>query len=138
MKILAIVDRHGLPLSVSTPAANHHEVRLVQLSFDFYRIEAKPENLMGDRAYDSDKLDAPLEAGRHRDDRPASLGNRTLRKTQDGRRLRRYARRRNRGTLLRLDSMATSAPGSLGVLRRELPQLRSARLHGHPTQATLR
>src|SRR6478609_5846870 len=49
--------RHGLPLSVSTHAANHHEVRLVQLCFDFYRIEAKPENLIGDRAYDSDPLD---------------------------------------------------------------------------------
>ena|SRR5262249_14098350 len=46
MKIMAIVDRHGLPLSVSTHAANHHEVRLVQLCFDFYMIEAKPENLM--------------------------------------------------------------------------------------------
>jgi hypothetical protein len=57
VKILAIVDRHGLPLSVSTHAANHHEVTLVQLSFDFfYMIEAKPENLIGDRAYDSDKL----------------------------------------------------------------------------------
>src|SRR5580700_10313614 len=44
MKIMAIVDRHGLPLSVSTHAANHHEVRLVQLCFDFYMIEAKPEN----------------------------------------------------------------------------------------------
>src|SRR5262249_42354750 len=35
MKIMAIVDRHGLPLSVSTNAANHREVRLVQLCFDF-------------------------------------------------------------------------------------------------------
>src|SRR5256714_6715802 len=69
MKIMAIVDRHGLPLSVSTHAANHHEVRLVQLWFDFYMIEAKPENLIGDRAYDSDPLDADL---RHRDDRAAS------------------------------------------------------------------
>ena len=40
-----------LPLSVSTHAANHHEVRLVQLCFDFHTsIEAKPENLIGDRA----------------------------------------------------------------------------------------
>jgi hypothetical protein len=60
MKIVAIVDRHGLPLSVSTHAANHHEVRLVQLCFDFYMIEAKPENLIGDRAYDSDPLDDEL------------------------------------------------------------------------------
>jgi putative transposase len=42
MNIMAIVDRHGLPLSVSTHAANHREVRLVQLCFDFYMIEAKP------------------------------------------------------------------------------------------------
>jgi len=33
---------------------------LVQLCFDFYMIEAKPENLIGDRAYDSDPLDNDL------------------------------------------------------------------------------
>jgi hypothetical protein len=60
---MAIVDRHGLPLSVSTHAANHHEVSLVQLCFDFYMIEAKPENLIGDRAYDSDPLDQELHNG---------------------------------------------------------------------------
>jgi len=91
VKILAIVDRHGLPLSVSTHAANHHEVTLVQLSFDFYMIEAKPQNLVGDKAYDSDALDEKLRKvgvemiAPHRN-------NRKL-KTQDGRRLRRYARR---------------------------------------------
>jgi hypothetical protein len=47
MKTLAIVDRHGLPLSVSTHAATHHEVTLVQLSFDFYMLEAKPEHSLG-------------------------------------------------------------------------------------------
>ena len=91
VKILAIVDRHGLPLSVSTHAANHHEVTLVQLSFEFYMIEAKPQNLIGDKAYDSDALDEQLKQqgvemiAPHR-------SNRTL-KTQDGRRLRRYERR---------------------------------------------
>jgi hypothetical protein len=45
-----------------THAANHHEVRLVQLCFDFYMIEAKPENLVGDRAYDSDALDEDLRS----------------------------------------------------------------------------
>jgi hypothetical protein len=33
LKIMAIVERHGLPLSVTTHAANHHEVRLVPLCF---------------------------------------------------------------------------------------------------------
>ena len=92
VKIMAIVDRHGLPLAVSTHAANHHEVTLVQLSFDFYMIEAKPENLIGDRAYDSDKLDDEL-----RNDGIEMISphraNRKKRKTQDGRRLRRYERR---------------------------------------------
>ena len=92
MKIMAIVDRHGLPLSVSTHAANHHEVRLVQLCFDFYMIEAKPGTLIGDRAYDSDPLDDELRkdgiemVAPHR-------SNRRKRATQDGRRIRRYARR---------------------------------------------
>ena len=44
VKIMGIVDRNGLPLAVSTHAANHHEVTLVQLTFEFYMIEAKPEN----------------------------------------------------------------------------------------------
>jgi len=50
VKILGIVDRNGLPLSVSAHAANRYEATLAQLSFDFYMIEAKPENLIGDRA----------------------------------------------------------------------------------------
>src|SRR5262249_22955977 len=89
---LVDLDRHGLPLSVSTHAANHHEVRLVQLRFDFYMIEAKPENLIGDRAYDSDPLDAELRndgiemIAPHR-------GNRNKPPTQDRRRLSRYMRR---------------------------------------------
>lgn len=79
LKIMAIVDRHGLPLSVRTHAANHHEVRLVQLCFDCYMIEAKPENLIGDRAYDSDALDEELRSqgiemiAPHRSNRVRSL-----------------------------------------------------------------
>lgn len=92
VKIMGIVDRHGLPLSVSTHAANHHEVTLVQLSFDFYMIEAKPETLIGDRAYDSDKLDEEL-AKDGVDMIAPHRSNRKKRKTQDGRSLRRYQRR---------------------------------------------
>ena len=92
VKIVGIVDREGLPLSVSTHAANHHEVTLVQLSFDFYIIEATPEHLIGDKAHDNDGFDAELGAesvemiASHRK-------NRTRTKTQDGRRLRWYVRR---------------------------------------------
>lgn len=92
VKIMAIVDRHGLPLAVSTHAANHHEVTLVQLSFDFYMIEAKPENLIGDRAYDSDPLDRQLREQGIEMIAPHK-SNRVAKRTQDGRRLRRYERR---------------------------------------------
>ena len=92
LKIMAIVDRHGLPLSVSTHAANHHEVRLVQLCFDFYMIEAKPESLIGDRAYDSDPLDNDLRKDGIEMIAP-HRSNRRKCATQDGRQLRRYARR---------------------------------------------
>src|SRR5262245_1926183 len=92
MKIMAIVDRHGLPLSVSTHAANHHEVRLVQLCFDFYMIEAKPENLIGDRAYDSDPLDEELRKDGIEMIAP-HRSNRSKPPTQDRRRLSRYMRR---------------------------------------------
>src|SRR6187397_1016147 len=90
--IKAIVDCHGLPLSVSTHAANHHEVRLVQLCFDFYMIEAKPENLIGDRAYDSDPLDAELRKDGIEMIAPHRC-NRSKPPTQDRRRLSRYMRR---------------------------------------------
>src|SRR5262245_22911598 len=73
-------------------AANHHEVRLVQLCFDFYMIEAKPENLIGDRAYDSDPLDAELRKDGVEMIAPHRC-NRSKPPTQDRRRLSRYMRR---------------------------------------------
>ena len=137
LKIMAIVDRHGLPLSVSTHAANHHEVRLVQLCFDFYMIEAKPENLIGDRAYDSDPLDEELRRdgiemiAPHRSNRMQAAHARSapataIRKALGGR------------ALLRLDPMAASHPRPMGVLPTKLPRLRPTRLLVNPLQAILR
>lgn len=92
LKIMAIVDRNGLPLAAARHAANHHEVTLVQLTFDFYMVEAKPEHLIGDRAYDSDPLDEELRRDGIELIAPHRRG-RTKRRTQDGRALRRYERR---------------------------------------------
>jgi hypothetical protein len=136
LKIMAIVDRHGLPLSVSTHAANHHEVRLIQLCFDFYMIEAKPENLIGDRAYDCDPLDEEL----HRDGIEMitpHLSNRSKPATQDGRRLRRYASD-GWSNVLRMASMAAPDPRPMGILPAEFARLRPTRLLGYPLQAILR
>ncbi len=92
VKIMGIVDRNGLPIAVTTHAANHHEVTLVQLTFDFYMIEAKPEKLIGDKAYDSDILDATLAEDGIEMIAP-HRGNWVKDKTQDGRKLRPYIRR---------------------------------------------
>jgi transposase len=92
VKTMTTVDRHGLPLAGSTYAVNHHEVTLVYLSFDFYMMEAKPDNLIGDRAYDSDKLDEELRRDGIEMIWPHRSGRRKL-KTQEGRRLRCYERR---------------------------------------------
>ena len=127
MKIMAILDRHGLPLSVSTHAANHHEVRLVQLCFDFYMIEAKPENLIGDRAYDSDPLDEKLRNDGIEMIAPHAFQSQQAAHARSATAKPLHAALAGRA-LLRLDTMATSHPRPLGVSRSELPRFCPARL----------
>jgi hypothetical protein len=90
---MGIDDRNGLPIAVTTHAANHHEVTLVQLTFDFYMIEAKPEKLIGDKAYDSDILDAELADEGIEMIAPHRHNRLEKNKSQDGRKLRPYKRR---------------------------------------------
>jgi transposase len=91
-KIMAIADCSGLPLSVHVESASPHEVTLVQPTLQARFVEAAPQRLIGDKAYDSDPLDEALKEqgieliAPHR-------RNRTKPKTQDGRKLRRYKRR---------------------------------------------
>ena len=91
-QLLAVADRTGLPLAVRTESATPHEVTLVAATLEDRLVTALPTRLIGDRAYDSDPLDACLrEVGiamiaPHR-------RNRTKPKTQDGRALRRAKRR---------------------------------------------
>ena len=127
-------DRHGLPLSVSTHAANHHEVRLVQLCFDFYMIEAKPENLIGDRAYDSDPLDEELRNNGIEMIAP-HRSNRSKPPTQDRRRLSRYMRR---WLVERLLAWIQWQRRILVRWEYHLPRLCPARLPRCPLQTILR
>ena len=90
-KLMAVADRHGLPLAVDVASASPAEVRLVRKTLDVRFIEELPERLIGDKAYDSDALAAELaDAGIE-----LIAPNRRNRKvkTQDGRPLRRYRRR---------------------------------------------
>ncbi|MGC1383721.1 MAG: IS5 family transposase [Candidatus Acidiferrales bacterium] len=92
-KIMAISDGHGLPVAVHVASASPHETKLVEPTIERRFLAETPERLIGDRAYDSDPLDAQMRerfgvqlvAPHH----PA----RSRKATQDGRVLRRYRRR---------------------------------------------
>ena len=57
---MAVADRHGLPVSVSAESATPHEVKLAESTLRQMVIPEAPQNLIGDNAYDSDKLDTRL------------------------------------------------------------------------------
>jgi hypothetical protein len=59
-KLMMVADSSGLPLAVSMASASPHEVTLVQQTLESRFVEEKPKRLIGDRAYDSDPLDAEL------------------------------------------------------------------------------
>lgn len=93
VNIMVLVDARGLPVAVDCASATQRESRLVQDLFAFMLTSETPERVIGDKAYDSDKLDdAPARQGTdpispHRSNRkPENV-------TQDGRYLRRYRRR---------------------------------------------
>jgi len=73
-------------------SASPHEVTLVRETLDGSFVSEKPERLIGDRAYDSDQLDAELGAQGIEMIAPHRRGRKKP-KTQDGRKLRRYQRR---------------------------------------------
>lgn len=91
-KLMAIADAAGLPVAVHTDSARPHEVTLVEATVDEAVTIGLPERLVGDRAYDSDPLNAKLAV----DDIELIAPHRSNRikpATQDGRKLRRYKRR---------------------------------------------
>jgi len=59
---MIMVDAQGLPVAACTTSANPHESTLVQQFFEFMITKQGPERLIGDKAYDSDKLDDQLES----------------------------------------------------------------------------
>ena len=90
VKIMILVDAKGLPVAVTTSSASPHESRLIQELFGFMLTKKQPTRVIGDKAYDSDPLDAELATHGIEMIAP-NRSNRT--QTQDGRPLRRYRRR---------------------------------------------
>ena len=76
-----------------------HEVKLTETALNGLLISAMPEKLIGDKAYDSDGPDAELLKKHGIEMTAPHRRSRTETKTQDGRKLRRYKRRRKVGRL---------------------------------------
>jgi hypothetical protein len=57
---MAVADRNGLPVSVYVESATPHEVTLAVPTLLQMVVPDAPRNLIGDNAYDSDRLDAEL------------------------------------------------------------------------------
>ena len=91
-KIMGIADRHGLPLALRAESASPAEVKLVEQTMEERFVGDVPERLIGDKAYDSDRLDEAMMQKFGTEMIAPNKINRRL-PTQDGRRLRRYVRR---------------------------------------------
>ena len=90
-KIMAVTDGNGLPVAIRTTSASPHEVTLLEETLDDAFLDELAPRLIGDKAYDSDKLDQRLLEERDIELIAPNRANRS--KTQDGRPLRRYKRR---------------------------------------------
>ena len=88
---MAVADRHGLPVAVGIASGQRNEGKLVVETLNARFIDELPEKLIGDRAYDSDPLDAELAAMGVEMIAP-NLSSRKV-QNQDRRKLRRYRRR---------------------------------------------
>jgi transposase len=89
---MAFSDGSSSPLALYTASASPHEVALVEPTLASGFLKEEPKRLVGDKAYDSDPLDETLKE-RGIEMIAPHRNNRKKRKTQDGRKLRRYKRR---------------------------------------------
>ena len=100
-KIMGIADGHGLPLALRTESASPAEVKLVEKTMKERLVADVPERLIGDKAYDSDRLDQKLMEHYGTElIAPNKINRRPP--TQDGRPLRRYQQTLENRTALRL------------------------------------
>jgi len=90
---MAIADTSGLPVAAHVESASPHEIKLVEATIDNGFTRNAPDKLVGDKAYDSDKLDHQLLKERGIEMISPHRKGRKKQRTQDGRKLRRYQRR---------------------------------------------
>ena len=88
---MAVADRGGLPLACWIASGPRHEAKLVSDTLNARFLRALPKRLIGDKAYDSDPLDAELARRRIEMIAPNQVTRAV--QSQDRRKLRRYKRR---------------------------------------------
>ena len=88
---MAVADRNGLPVAAHAASASPGEVKLVRPTLEERFVTEPPQRLIGDKAYDSDRLDEELLEEGIELIAPNRANRRS--RTQDGRPLRRYRRR---------------------------------------------
>lgn len=88
---MAICDRHGLPVAVHVASASPYNPHLVAATLEARFLPDLPTRLIGDRGYDSDRLDDTLMTTYGIEMIAANRRGRA--RTQDDRPLRRARRR---------------------------------------------
>jgi len=90
-KLMALCDNKKRPIALLLEKASRSENKLLPETLDVCSTTQNPERIIGDKAYDDDKLDSSLKE-QGIDMISPNRKNRKKR-TQDGRKLRRYKRR---------------------------------------------
>lgn len=91
---MAVADGTGLPIAINVTSASPHEIALAEETITKCIVtDEYPSRLIGDKAYDSDPLDARLASEYGIELIAPHKSNRRKMETQDGRPLRRYKHR---------------------------------------------
>lgn len=88
---MLVADGEGIPIGITIESASPHEVKLAPDAIKNVQTKQKPERVIGDKAYTSQKLRGQLAD----EDIELIAPDKTnaKNKMQDGRKLRRYKRR---------------------------------------------
>ena len=133
---MAIADSHGLPIAVRVTSASPNESTLVEDTLAQRHIAALPKRLIGDKAYDSDRLDERLrQPARHRNDRsqPAQEKENPGRTTASP-----LPAPMEDRTAVRLAEELPPTYQPMGTLRRQLPRHGPTWLRVDPVEASMR
>ena len=127
-KTMAFADGPSIPLALYTEGASPHGVVLAGAALASAFLTEKPKRPVGGKAYDSHPLDEALQE-RCAEVIAARRKGRKRKKTQGGRKLRRYKRRWKTERLFARFAKPQEAGGPLRIQGRDLPGFGATRVH---------